>query len=228
MKIALIGYGKMGRLIEEQANKRGHEVLAKFSSSNKLHGKDGRTFLRNADVCIDFSITEAVRDNVLAAVESNVPIVIGTTGWNGYLDEIKDYVVEHEGALVYGSNFSFGMNAFFRIVKAAAQLLANSDQYDLFMIEQHHKWKKDAPSGTALTLQQILTEQLPEKSCEIACIRSGYAAGTHEIRFDSDADIITLSHVARNRNGFAAGAILAAEWINGKKGFYQFQDIIFE
>ncbi|MEW6732397.1 MAG: 4-hydroxy-tetrahydrodipicolinate reductase [Acidobacteriota bacterium] len=227
MKIALIGYGKMGKLIEAEAARRGHETLLRLSSANNLGGAGlTKEVLAGIDVCIDFSIASAVVEHIKRVVAAGKPIVVGTTGWSNELTAIKDYLVEHGGGLVYGSNFSFGMNVFFRIIREATRLFATSDAYDVFMVEHHHKWKQDAPSGTALVLQSILSQQVPDRPCEIACVRAGHAAGTHEITFDSEADTITLTHMARNRGGFAAGAVAAAEWIVGKQGVYEFQDII--
>jgi 4-hydroxy-tetrahydrodipicolinate reductase len=227
MKIALSGYGKMGKLIEEQAQQRGHEITLRLCGDNNSDAA-GLTAaaLKGSDICIDFSVPEAVLSNVRAVVAAGLPIVVGTTGWTNNLSIVKDFVVNHNGALVYGSNFSFGMNLFFRIVENAARLFAASQDYDIFMIEQHHKWKKDAPSGTALTLKSILTKQMPERDCQISSVRAGHAAGLHEIGFDSQADTITLTHNARNRSGFAAGAVMAAEWVIGKHGVFEFQEII--
>lgn len=226
MKIALFGYGKMGKLIESQAARRGHQVTLRLDSQNTIKSLPQET-LAGVDVCIDFSSPGAVAENVRLAVLARRPIVVGTTGWSNELASIKDYVNEHKGALVYGSNFSLGMNVFFRIVEQAARLLADSEEFDVFMVEQHHKMKKDAPSGTALVLKRIITENLPGRDCDVAVVRAGHIPGTHEVGFDSEADTITLKHVARNRTAFASGAVTAAEWIVDKQGVFEFQEVIF-
>jgi 4-hydroxy-tetrahydrodipicolinate reductase len=228
MKIALIGYGVMGQLIERLALNDGHEIGSKIDIAEaKLSIDEVATLLKGDDVAIDFSIASAVQRNVTACMKAGIPIVIGTTGWNNQLQEVRNLVDQHKGALLYGANFSIGVNIFYRIVANASKLFRSLEQYDPFMEEAHHKRKKDAPSGTALKLRDIVTENL-QRDIPITSTRAGYIPGTHLIGFDSLADQITLTHTARSREGFASGALLAAKWIIGKRGTYEFTEAIDE
>jgi len=229
MKIAIVGYGKMGKMIEGVAASRGHEVIARFDIDNNQRG-EGLTAesLKGVEVAIEFSTPDTAVENIKRLVALRVPTVVGTTGWYDHLDEVKRSVAEHGGALVYGANFSIGMNLFFRIVRDAAAFFAHHDQYDPFLIEAHHKFKKDAPSGTALVLERLMRESYGERAPEAVAIRAGYIPGTHEAGFDSEADTITLTHTARSREGFAEGAVLAAEKIAGRRGVYEFSELLFE
>lgn len=228
MKIAIVGYGKMGRMIEGVATSRGHEIVARFDIDNNSDG-EGLTEknLEGADVAIEFSTPETAVENLRRLIELGIPAVVGTTGWYARLDEIKQLAAEKNSSLVYGSNFSIGMNLFFRIVREAAALFSRQSQYDPFLIEAHHKFKKDAPSGTALTLANQMRISYGERAPEAVALRAGHIPGTHEVGFDSEADTITLTHTARSREGFAAGAILAAEKIIGKQGVYEFSELLF-
>lgn len=228
MKIALIGHGAMGRLIERLATEKGHEItsimhesdadLSAAALAEKLHG---------SGVAIDFSVAGVVRRNVEACVAAGVPLVEGTTGWNPERGEIENLVNEKGGAMVFGANFSIGINLFYKITGYAAELFAKFPEYEVFIEEQHHSRKKDAPSGTALKLKEIVAEHIV-KEFSVSSTRAGNIPGTHRVGFDGLADQVLLEHVARSREGFAAGAILAAEWIIGKKGFFEFGDVMDE
>lgn len=225
MKIALIGHGAMGKLIERLAGERGHEIAVVIdeSASDLLPGELAER-LTGADVAIDFTTAEAVPRNVEACMISNIPLVEGTTGWNERRGEIEK-IVGADGALVFGANFSLGVNLFYRIVDFAAELFAKFPEYETFIEEQHHSRKKDAPSGTALKLKDVVAKHI-DRDFSISATRAGNIPGTHRVGFDGPADQILLEHTARSREGFAAGALIAAEWIVGKKGFYEFTEVI--
>src|SRR5215213_2179304 len=222
MKIALLGYGKMGRMVEEAARRKGHEIACVIDPGV---GSTGR--LAGADVCIDFSEPGAVLENIGKAARAGVAIAVGTTGWYDRLDEARRTVEGGGIGLVYGSNFSIGVNLMFKITRYAAELFKQFSIYDPFIEEIHHKFKKDAPSGTALSLKRII-EAAGADEVPTVSTRAGYAPGTHRVGFDSEADTLTITHAARSRSGFAEGAVLAAEWIYGRAGFYEFIDVIDE
>lgn len=228
MKIALIGYGAMGKLIKTLAEEKTHEIVVIIDesdadlSADELAGK-----LKGVDAAIDFSIAVAVRRNVEACLIADVALVEGTTGWNGEKDLIKNLVVEKNGAFVFGANYSIGVNLFYRIANFAAELFAKFEDYEAFIEEQHHSRKKDAPSGTALKLKDVVAKHIT-KDFSVSSVRAGHIPGTHRVGFDGAADQILLEHLARSREGFASGAILAAEWIVGRKGFYEFADVMDE
>ncbi len=226
MKIALIGYGAMGKLIEQLAKNNNHEVAVIIHQADaNLSANELAEKLRGVDVVIDFSVAEAVTRNVEACVLAEIPLVEGTTGWNAELENIKNFVAENNGSFVYGANFSIGVNLFYRIVNFASELFAKFEEYEAFIEEQHHSRKKDAPSGTALKLKTIVAEHIA-KEFTVSSTRAGNIPGTHRVGFDGTADQILLEHSARSREGFASGAILAAEWIVGRKGFYEFTDVM--
>jgi 4-hydroxy-tetrahydrodipicolinate reductase len=229
MKIAIVGYGKMGRMIERVAAARGHEIVARFDVDNNIGGA-GLTSdsLNGVDVAIEFSTPETAVQNIRRLAVLKIPVVVGTTGWYAHLDEVKRLVEENNASLVYGANFSIGMNLFFKIAGDAAALFSRYSEYDPFLIERHHKFKKDAPSGTALVIARLLRESYGERTPEAVAVRAGFIPGVHEVGFDSEADTITLTHTARSREGFAAGAVLAAEKIIGKRGVYEFPELLFE
>lgn len=232
MKIALIGYGAMGKIVERIAVERGHEIAGVLGSGElALSEQEIAAVLRGSDVAIDFTVAEAVRRNVAAAVIAKVPIVVGTTGWNSQREDIDRVVGEGGGAMVYGANFSIGVNLFYLIAKFAAELFAKFPEYETFIEEQHHSRKKDAPSGTALKLRDIVEGGLSKGTGEgvrvpVASTRAGNIPGTHRVGFDGPADQILLEHTARSREGFASGAILAAEWVVGKTGIFDFSEIV--
>ncbi len=228
MKIALIGYGAMGKLIRTLAENKNYEIAVVIDESDaNSSAEELAEKLKVAEVAIDFSTAEAVGRNVRACLLANVALVEGTTGWNAEKDAIKSLVEQSNGAFVFGANFSVGVNLFYRITDFAAELFAKFDDYEAFIEERHHSRKKDAPSGTALKLKEIVAEHI-KNDFSVTSSRAGNIPGTHIVGFDGSADTVELIHTARSREGFAAGAILAAEWIVGKKGFYEFTDVMDE
>ncbi len=228
MRLALIGYGAMGKMIRTLAEEKGYEIAVVIADGDSgLSAPDLAEKLKGVDVAIDFSTAGAVRRNVEACVASRVPLVEGTTGWNAQRDEIERIVREGGGAMVFGANFSIGVNLFYRIADFTAEIFAKFHEYEAFIEEQHHSRKKDSPSGTALKLKDIVAEHI-SKDFTIAATRAGNVPGTHRVGFDGPADQILLEHTARSREGFAFGAITSAEWIVGKAGFYEFADVIDE
>lgn len=224
MKIALIGYGKMGRIIAGLAQEKGDQIVARIDENNSENLAEQ---LKSADVAIDFSNAEAVRINVEACLEANIPLVEGTTGWNAQKEEIKNLIETKNGAFVFGANFSVGVNLFYRIADFASELFSKFEDYEAFIEEQHHSKKLDAPSGTALKLKEIVEKNI-KKDFSVSATRAGRIPGTHRVGFDGTADQILLEHFARSREGFASGAILAAHWIVGRKGFFEFTDVMDE
>ncbi|HEX8144473.1 MAG TPA: dihydrodipicolinate reductase C-terminal domain-containing protein [Pyrinomonadaceae bacterium] len=226
MRLALIGQGAMGQLVAARARDDGDEVALVLSSQDagrsveELAGQ-----LRAVDVAVDFSTASAVIKNMKACAQAGVPLVEGTTGWGEVKAEALEFMREHEGALVYGANFSIGVNLFYRLVAHAAELFQASDDYAPFIEEAHHARKRDAPSGTALRLKELLAARLGW-DVPIASTRAGHIPGTHLVGFDSLADQITLVHTARSREGFASGALAAARWIRGRRGIYEFSEVI--
>ena len=234
MKIALIGYGKMGREVERVALQAGDQIVSKFDLDPLPHARG----LQKAEVCIEFSTPETVMENMKLAADSGVDIVVGTTGWYDHLDEVRSWFTG--SALVYAQNFSIGVNAFYRILERAAQLMESLPEYDVFVEEKHHRGKVDSPSGTALRIAEILLEKIERKTStvegtppgaiagdalQISSVRSGTMAGTHIVGFDSEGDMIELRHTAKNRIGFAMGALRAARWVRGKKGVFTMDDV---
>ncbi|MFL6374455.1 MAG: 4-hydroxy-tetrahydrodipicolinate reductase [Pyrinomonadaceae bacterium] len=227
MKIALIGHGAMGKLIERLALEQGHEIGCIVEDADAgLTAAELAQKLRGRDVAIDFTVADAVRRNVEACVAATVPVVVGTTGWNDQRNEIERLVEDGNGAMVYGANFSIGVNLFYEIADFAAELFSRFPEYETFIEEQHHSRKKDAPSGTALKLKEIVSKHVTVDS--VTSTRAGNIPGTHRVGFDGPADQILLEHTARSREGFALGAIMAAEWIVGKVGSHEFTEVIGE
>ena len=228
MKIAQIGGGNMGRIVAALARSKGHTMaIAIDSADSSLDAAKLSEKLKGADVVIDFSVAGAVRRNVKACMLVRVPIVEGTTGWNEERGEIESVIKENDGAMVYGANFSVGVNLFYRIADYASGLFAKFPEYEVFIEEQHHSRKKDAPSGTALKLKEIVAGHIA-KDISVSSTRAGNIPGTHRVGFDGAADQVLLEHTARSREGFASGAILAAEWIVGKRGFFEFTEVMDE
>ena len=228
MKIALIGHGSMGQLIERLAREKGNEITSVVDESQSARAApELAEDLRTADVAIDFTTAEAVRRNVEACLIAGVPLVEGTTGWNHLRAEIGTMVNDAGGSLVFGANFSIGVNLFYRVTDFAAQLFSKFSEYEVFIEEQHHSRKTDAPSGTALKLKEVVGRHIDD-DFSITATRAGNIPGTHRVGFDGPADQILLEHTARSREGFASGALMAAEWIVGKKGFYEFSDVMDE
>jgi 4-hydroxy-tetrahydrodipicolinate reductase len=228
MRIAIVGYGKMGRMIDRLATERGIEVALKLDDRNnaRFEGITPKNF-HDVDVAIDFSTPSTVIDNIERIAPQGVNLVVGTTGWHERMDYVKSLVDLHKIGLVWSPNYSMGVNAFFRIVCAASKLLSNEPEYEAWAWEIHHSAKKDAPSGTLLKLVDEMRAAGFTRNVDTASNRAGAIPGVHEIGFDSAADTITLRHTARSREGFALGAIKAAEWVAGKKGFYEFGDVVF-
>ncbi|MGA2272786.1 MAG: dihydrodipicolinate reductase C-terminal domain-containing protein [Bryobacteraceae bacterium] len=226
--LAIVGYGKMGKLVEQLAPEFGFQVALKLDEFNNTNfeGLTAENF-RGVDVALDFSIPSAVRRNAEGIAALGVNLVIGATGWLDDLEAVKAAVDWNGTAAVWSPNFSVGVNAFFRLVAEAARLLASQPEYGAWAWEIHHSSKKDAPSGTLLKLVEEMKRAGYVRSIDAASNRAGAHPGTHEIGFDSAADTITLRHTARSREGFARGALKAAQWIAGKKGFYEFSEVVF-
>ena len=218
----------MGKMVAAEARKRGDEVGVTIAGSDKdLTVDQLADKLRGHDAAIDFSVGDAVLKNVEACVRAQVPLVEGTTGWKQNEPQARQIVADHNGALVYGANFSIGVNLFYRLTKEAATLFAAVEGYEPFIEEAHHSRKRDAPSGTALKLRDIMSEHL-SADISTASTRAGYIPGTHRVGFDSEPDQIVLTHTARSRQGFAAGALVAAHWIAGREGTIEFSEVIDE
>ncbi|HEY9404167.1 MAG TPA: dihydrodipicolinate reductase C-terminal domain-containing protein [Pyrinomonadaceae bacterium] len=225
MKLAIIGNGAMGTLVRTLAEADGHEVGRVIASRDAARSTDELAeLLGGHDAVVDFSVAAAVLKNIEAAGRAGVPLVEGTTGWNAVEAEARRLVEAHAGALVFGANFSVGVNLFYRVVARAAELFA-STEYAPFIEEAHHSRKRDAPSGTALKLRDVLGAHIAG-DIPVASTRAGHIPGTHRVGFDSAADQITLTHTARTREGFAAGALVAARWIEGRRGVYEFSEVI--
>ena len=223
MRIALIGYGVMGQLVAGLVRKAGDEVGVVFTSKESVLAEK----LQGHNVAIDFSVGEAVLKNIEACARARVPLVEGTTGWKQHESTAKQFIEDQSGAMVYGANFSIGVNVFYRIVNHAAALFAAVDGYAPFIEEAHHNRKRDAPSGTALKLRDLMSEHLgPDIST--SSTRAGHIPGTHRVGFDSEADQVLLTHTARSRQGFASGALLAAHWITGRTGVFEFGEVMEE
>lgn len=226
MRIALLGYGKMGRMVEDIALREGMQVGPKLDIQDNVGGCGiTRASMEGVDVAVEFSQPESALANIEASARAGVSIVVGTTGWFDQQSKVEQLVNDSGIGLVYGANFSLGMNLFFEIVGHATRLVGRMPQYDAFLTEEHHRAKKDAPSGTALTLLDLMRPHLSNPQLNIASVRAGCIPGTHVIGFDSAADTILLEHRARSRQGFAEGAVLAARWLAGKKGMYDFRQV---
>lgn len=220
-KLAIVGYGKMGKMVDHLATEYG------FSVHSRLDLNDDLRLATGADVAIEFTSPGVVADNVQILAELNLPVVVGTTGWLGEFDRVCKTVEKHGVAMVWSPNFSIGVNVFFRLVNEAARLLENEPQYGAWAWEIHHNTKKDAPSGTLLKLVEEMKNAGYSRPIDVGSNRAGAHPGTHEIGFDSAADTITLRHTARSREGFARGALKAAQWLPGKRGVFKFEDILF-
>jgi 4-hydroxy-tetrahydrodipicolinate reductase len=236
MKIALIGYGKMGHAIEEIALSRGHSIVLAVGIENLEDNTIAN--IRRADVAIEFTGPESAYENVLRCLEAGVPVVCGSTGWLDKLESVRQVCRQKEGTFLYASNFSVGVNIFFEVNKRLAALMAPHPDYQVRITEIHHTEKKDAPSGTAITLSEQIMEKIHRKKgwvnhisdnldeLEILSERVDPAPGTHKIEYSSSIDTIEIVHTAHNRRGFATGAVLAAEFLPGKKGIYQMSDVL--
>jgi 4-hydroxy-tetrahydrodipicolinate reductase len=237
MNIAIIGNGKMGSEVKRAAAEKKITVSRVFTLEDPINPGD----LSDVDVCIDFSWPQSVLSNIQVAAKGGKNIVIGTTGWYDKLGTVKNIVAEHKIGLLYSSNFSVGMNVFFHIVGEAAKALNAHEMYDVAVSEIHHKGKKDSPSGTALMLGEIILKNLKRKKgllketshgeilpeqLHVSSVRTGSVVGTHGVLFDSEVDSIEMIHAAKNRSGFALGALLAAEWLKGKQGLFTMDDVL--
>jgi 4-hydroxy-tetrahydrodipicolinate reductase len=227
MNLALIGTGKMGRMVEQLAGERGHSILFKIDIAGNDSGQalTAENFC-NVDVAIDFTVPAAVVQTIDRVTSLGTSMVVGTTGWAGDLEKVRAMVSERNVGFVYGSNFSIGVNLFFRLMEDAASELKKYPQYDPWIHEIHHNTKLDAPSGTALKLEQTLRQFYGDRAISVASNRAGSIPGEHTVGFDSEADTLTFTHTARGRLGFAAGALHAAEWIAGRKGFHEFPETL--
>jgi len=242
MKIALLGYGKMGQIIERFALERGHEIVLKISVDNL--DDLTRQNLKVADVAIDFSTPDSVLHNIDVCFDANVPVVVGTTGWYGKLQEVKNECNSSNNALLYGSNFSIGVNLFFKLNQTLAKMMNNYPAYEVQVEEIHHTQKLDAPSGTAITLAEGIVDNIERKGewlnqvvgaetqhnvtpeqLLIESLRIENIPGTHTVIYSSEVDDIEIKHTAHSRAGFALGAVVAAEWLKDKTGFYSITDI---
>ena len=230
MKIALLGYGKMGKVIEQIALDRGHEIVLKKDQNNTFDG------LENADVAIDFSIPDSAVTNISTCLENGIPVISGTTGWLANYQNMVDLCQKNNGSFIYASNFSLGVNVFFELNDYLAKMMANLKQYQVSMEEIHHTQKLDAPSGTAITLAegiikntnytQWTLENPKANEIQIEAKRIENVPGTHSIFYDSTVDQIEIKHTAHSREGFALGAVVAAEWLVGKKGVFSMKDVL--
>ncbi len=229
MKLALVGYGKMGRMIESLALESGFEVALRLDVDNNAQGEafTPENFA-GIDATIEFTVPSVAVNNLLALARLQVPTVCGTTGWFPRLDEVGLAFENSGAALVYSPNFSIGVNVFQRIVSEAARLMSTQPAYEAWAWEIHHSQKKDAPSGTLLKLVDEMRAAGYAGSVDVGSNRAGKVPGTHEIGFDSAADTITLRHTARSREGFARGALWAARWVQGRQGVHEFSRILFE
>ena len=232
MKIALVGYGKMGKIIEEVATKKGHEIVARLNETPSVEN------LNSPDVVIEFSQPEAAFTNIKSCLDLQIPVVCGTTGWLSQKPDIEAIAEENSSAFLYGSNFSLGVNLFFALNEKLASLMNKFEVYGVQLEEIHHTHKKDAPSGTAITLAEGIIanddrfdawklEETKDRELGIFALREDEIPGTHKVFYRSDVDEIEIRHTAFSRNGFAQGAVIAAEWIIGKKGNFSMKDVLF-
>ncbi len=227
INLALLGYGKMGQTLAQLAPQRGFEVRLVMDVDANAQGRGiTREKFQGIEVSVDFTTPDAVVKNIQRVAALGVNLVVGTTGWHKHQAEVRK-VIEHAGiGLVYAANFSIGVNLFYRLARAAAEIFAPFPMYDPFLTETHHKMKKDAPSGTALEITRQIQPYFADRDIPVASVRAGYVPGVHELSFDSEADTVVLRHTARGRQGFAEGALYAARWVVGKKGFYSFAEVL--
>jgi 4-hydroxy-tetrahydrodipicolinate reductase len=227
--LAIVGYGKMGRLIEQLAPEYGFEVRAKFNDTHNPHGKAlSHETLRGVDVAVEFTTSEAAPENIRKLAVLGINAVVGTTGWSSHLPAVRESVLHSKAGVVWAPNFSVGVNLFLQVVAHAASLFAKHPEYEAWGWEIHHSAKKDAPSGTLKKLAEEMFVAGYTRPVDLSSSRAGATPGTHEIGFDSGSDTITLRHTARSREGFARGALQAARWVIGKKGFFEFKEILSE
>ncbi len=237
MKIAIIGYGKMGKEIEKVALERGHEIVLKISSDNK----NDFTFdnLKQVDVAIEFTNPDLAVNNINVCLDSNTPVVVGTTGWYNHFDLVRKNVVQNDGSLLHATNCSIGVNLFFKLNKSLAKMMNKHNDYEVKLEETHHTQKLDAPSGTAITLAEGIVDNNNDKDLwvkgdahahnqlSVVSHRIENVPGTHQVNYSSEIDDIEIKHTAHNRKGFAIGAVIAAEYIKDKKGIFTMEDVLF-
>jgi 4-hydroxy-tetrahydrodipicolinate reductase len=227
MNLALVGYGKMGKMVEELALARGHKVVFKVDIEGNEKGQAlTKQNFQGVDVAVNFGTPDSALMTIDRVTVLGVNMVIGTTGWINQLPEVQKMVAERKVGLVYGSNFSIGVALFFRLAQVAASLFREYPEYDPWIHEIHHRAKLDAPSGTALKLEEIVEKEYGGKKVTPASNRAGAHPGTHTLGFDSEADTLTFTHTARSRLGFAIGALRAADWVRGKTGLYEFSETL--
>jgi 4-hydroxy-tetrahydrodipicolinate reductase len=227
--LAIVGHGKMGRLIEQLAPEYGFDVCARFTSSNNANAAAiTRESLRGANIAVEFSMPDSAPANIRRLAQLGLNTVVGTTGWHAHLPAVRQAITDASTGLVWSPNFSVGMNLFLQTVAHAAALFAQHPEYEAWGWEIHHSAKKDSPSGTLRKLSEEMTTAGYDRPISLTSNRAGAHPGTHEIGFDSAADTITLRHTARSREGFARGALRAARWLTNKKGFYEFREILRE
>ncbi len=235
MKIALLGYGKMGKTIEEIALERGHMITLKVDEDIESYDLTNL----DADVAIDFSVPEAAFKNITTCFELGIPVVSGTTGWLDHYDKAVEVCEKHDAAFLYASNFSIGVNLFFELNEKLAEMMKNLEEYSVEVEEIHHAQKLDSPSGTAISLAQQIIANNPNKiswqldhaendEIPIYAKREADVPGTHTVSYRSEIDSIEIKHTAHSRQGFAKGAVIAAEWLKGKEGIYRMQDVLAE
>jgi len=225
-RLALIGYGRMGKLVEQLAPEHGFEVAVRLDSASNPGGAGiTEEAFHGIDVTVDFSVGGAVADNAERLAALGVPVVIGTTGWLDDLPRVREAVERHGSGLLYGANFSIGVQVFYRLAKAAARLLSGETSYETWLWEIHHSKKKDAPSGTLKEIRRVMEGAGWSRGIDVSSNRAGAIPGTHQIGFDSEADTILLEHRARSRAGFAQGALRAARWMIGRRGVYEFSTV---
>jgi 4-hydroxy-tetrahydrodipicolinate reductase len=224
-RLAIVGFGKMGRTIEQLASERGFEVVSRIDPRGGEAAKLTRETLNRADVAVEFSTPASAPGNIIAAIDAGCPVVVGTTGWYEKRSEVEQLAIEKKGAMLVAPNFSIGVAAFGEIVRAAARALKTAPGFDAHIVETHHTAKKDAPSGTAVSLQQVASAEMG-RDIPITSIRTGSVPGTHDVVFDAPFEQIRLEHIARDRRVFADGALLAAKWLIGKRGVFTMKDVL--
>jgi len=227
LNLALLGNGKMGQAVAALAPQRGFAIhLVLDENSNRDYAGITAANFKGVDVCVDFTTPEAATENIRRVAALGCNMVVGTTGWYDRLEEVREAVRKAGVGVVYGANFSVGIQLFYRAARVVAEIFAHYPGYQPYITEAHHQFKKDAPSGTALELKRRVAAALAPRETPVSSIRAGFIPGTHELGFDSEADTVILRHTARSRQGFAEGALYAARWVADKKGMFDFADIL--
>lgn len=227
ISLALLGYGKMGRTIAQLAPQRGFDVrlIMDIDANADAAGITAENF-KGIDICLEFTEPSAVLENIRRVAGLGCNLVVGTTGWHGHVDEVRRVIESSGVGMVYAANFSIGIQLFYRLARAASEIFSGFPMYEPFLTEAHHRFKKDAPSGTALELKRQVQPHFKQREIPVASVRAGYIPGVHELGFDSEADTVVLRHTARGRQGFAEGALYAARWVVGRKGLFNFAEIL--